>query len=287
MIFLGGPGRSGTSFVADRVQRHPQVASYHDVELKIFFEADGLFDLRSVLCRDYSPNRATVAVRRFDNLVQMLMNGGFAQPKILSLEASEKLRDAFSNFRAALYPHGFSPPRSYTKFDSAARNLVGAISSAAMQQKPSSIAFLEKTPHNLLAAEFLHQLYPDAKFIHVIRRPEAIAVSLLSQNWGPNDIETAAVWVRSYLEVWQRTRTFMVEHGLPLFELRIEDVSTDPRQASLAICGFLEIEPLEELFFGASSDVLDRWREKVDEHKSTILAKTLSHLSVELGYQKE
>ncbi len=42
ILFVGGPGRSGTSFVADRCGSHPQVATLKDIELKIFCEKNGL-----------------------------------------------------------------------------------------------------------------------------------------------------------------------------------------------------------------------------------------------------
>ena len=42
ILFVGGPGRSGPSFVADRLGTHPQVAAFKDIELKIFREKNGL-----------------------------------------------------------------------------------------------------------------------------------------------------------------------------------------------------------------------------------------------------
>ena len=53
IIFIGGPGRSGTSFVADRIGRHADVATFQDVELKIFGEFGSLLDLQSVLFRSF------------------------------------------------------------------------------------------------------------------------------------------------------------------------------------------------------------------------------------------
>ena len=41
----------------------------------------------------------------------------------------------------------------------------------------------EKTPPNLLCMETLGRIYPEAKFIHVIRDGRAVSASLLRQNW--------------------------------------------------------------------------------------------------------
>jgi len=71
-IFAGGPGRSGTSFIADRLGAHPQIASLKDVELKIFSEKNGLLDLFHALCQTYSPNRANVAIDQFRRMAEAL-----------------------------------------------------------------------------------------------------------------------------------------------------------------------------------------------------------------------
>ena len=59
-IFIGGPGRSGTSFVADRLSNHPDVTAFRDVELKLFTEKNGLLDLWHSLIERYSQDVNTV-----------------------------------------------------------------------------------------------------------------------------------------------------------------------------------------------------------------------------------
>ncbi|WP_157767348.1 hypothetical protein [Paracoccus yeei] len=77
---MGGPGRSGTTYLAAALGSHPAVASFKDVELKFLFERDGLVDLGWILCESFSPNRARVALTRFRTLMNQLRNGGFDQP---------------------------------------------------------------------------------------------------------------------------------------------------------------------------------------------------------------
>jgi hypothetical protein len=48
-VFVGGPGKSGTTFVAHGIASHPMVATFPDVELKMFCEKNGLIDLRDTL----------------------------------------------------------------------------------------------------------------------------------------------------------------------------------------------------------------------------------------------
>ncbi|MEL7152496.1 MAG: hypothetical protein AAFN51_01595, partial [Pseudomonadota bacterium] len=67
---MGGPGRSGTSFVADRLGRHPDICTFPNVELKLFTEKNGLLDLYHALVETYSPNRATVALDQFNRFFE-------------------------------------------------------------------------------------------------------------------------------------------------------------------------------------------------------------------------
>ena len=86
--------------------------------------------------------------------------------------------------------------------------------------------FLEKTPHNLLNPRFFNRLFPEARYVHVVRDPRAIAVSLLAQTWGPSDLAGTRECVAAYLETWQSALQFLRETGLPVLDLRIEDLTS-------------------------------------------------------------
>ena len=99
-IIIGGPGRSGTTYVANRIGTH-----FFDIELKILSENDGLSDLRHVLCDHYSPPRAMIAIRRFQQLFAELSIGSFGQPELAGGHI-DQMRDAalelfLSSFRKA------------------------------------------------------------------------------------------------------------------------------------------------------------------------------------------
>lgn len=281
MIFVGGPGRSGTSFVADNLQNHPSIAGFKELELKLFFELGGLYDLRATLCRDYSPNRATVAIGAFQDVVKQLRNGDFGQRQ---LSGFTRIDEAFEQFRQSLYPKGFSKPLTYSQFNKLARNMFAEIAASALSEKVNSRLFIEKTPHNLLKIGFLHELFPAARYVHVIRNPKAIAASLQAQEWGPNDLETAAAWVSAYFSAWKCAKQEATRFDLPLLELKIEDVTGAPNSYSAAICSFLEVEQNSGLFAESNTDVLDRWKSKLSGAEMAALDSELGALCVDLGY---
>src|SRR3546814_10837106 len=115
-----------------------------------------------------------------------------------------------------------------------------------MELKPGATCFLEKTPHNLLQPQSLHELAPNARYLHIYRNPKAIAVSLLNQTWGPNDIEHAVVWVQSYFDAWADAKNYFERFGLPLQDLRIEDIAVDAENMSDTITRHLHLQRSEE-----------------------------------------
>jgi len=64
----------------------------------MFFELDGLFDLEQVLTRHYSPNRGTVAIQRFERMVDALREGRYGQPGFTVESGALDLRSTFDRF---------------------------------------------------------------------------------------------------------------------------------------------------------------------------------------------
>ena len=124
IIFVGGPGRSGTSFVADRVGRHREVATFQDVELKILGEFGGLRDMQYVLVESFSPNRAEVISRHFRKMLAAVFSGGYGQPLLRDLVSLERLEALADAFFARLQPSGYIERLDYATFNDAARALL-------------------------------------------------------------------------------------------------------------------------------------------------------------------
>lgn len=284
VIFMGGPGRSGTSFVADRVGRHPQVATFQDVELKIFSEFGGLRDMQYILVESFSPNRAEVVFRHFRKMLTAVFNGGFGQPTLQSLVSADQLDSIAESFFAQLQPSGYIERLDYATFNSAARVLLHGLADIALEQKPGATIFLEKTPHNCLQPQFLHELSPTARYLHIYRNPKAIAVSLLKQKWGPSRIEHAIVWVQSYFNVWIDAKAHFERFGLPLLDLRIEDITADPVAMGHVITAHLQLHDAPEMLAGGDLKRLNAWKETVSPEDNTLLDGKLDPLCNILGY---
>lgn len=67
-IFVGGTGRSGTTILTELLGSHPEIYSL-PVETRFIIDPDGIMDLASNLSSLYNPNRADVALFRFERLM--------------------------------------------------------------------------------------------------------------------------------------------------------------------------------------------------------------------------
>jgi hypothetical protein len=84
----------------------------------------------------------------------------------------------------------------------------------------------------------IHRLFPDGKFIHIVRDPRDVIASLLRKKWA--DFEEALdIWERHV--VWSRLNARAMGHR-HFMEVQYTDVTESGVSAFGGICRFLEIE---------------------------------------------
>lgn len=141
----------------------------------------------------------------------------------------------------------------------------------------------EKTPNHLLAMRRLEDWFPNARFVHIVRDPRAVAESWRNVPWTNGSLEAdAEVW-RRYLETSRR----QPPRHAPYHVVRYESLVARPEEAARAICATigLSFDPamlrFHEREVGAlnverepwKADALkpltesgaDRWRERLTE----------------------
>ncbi len=118
---------------------------------------------------------------------------------------------------------------------------------------------LEKSPPNLVMTRFLQALYPDARFVVVVRHPVVVALSTLK--WSGPTTRTGRL-----VEHWLRAhQTFLADaaHLRNVHVVRYEDLVREPRHTLDALGDFLGLEePLSDASFdGRRSDgYVATWR---------------------------
>ena len=159
--------------------------------------------------------------------------------------------------------------------------------------EPGTERIVERTPLHALHAELIAEIYPDARFVHIIRDGRDVARSIASQPWGPDSVAGAA-------EEWRDC----VAGGraiaeLPDYlELRYEDLLNEPRATVERIYAELELAPTDEAVEAGLAALAERvnlrpdslrvgpgkWRESWSEAELAEFERVGGELLSELGY---
>ncbi|HDZ20828.1 hypothetical protein LCGC14_0366630 [marine sediment metagenome] len=97
--------------------------------------------------------------------------------------------------------------------------------------------FGDKTPDYLLHLPLLGEVFPEARFIHIVRDPRDVASSH-AKRWNKSPTGTASRWVDDI----RRARREASRHGLAYTEVRYEALLDDPVAALGELCEFLSCE---------------------------------------------
>lgn len=100
--------------------------------------------------------------------------------------------------------------------------------------------FGEKTPSFVLHIGLLAHVFPESRFIHVIRDGRDVALSYLQGGWGPKDLQEAAVYWKRFVE---RGRRYGEQLGRDRYlEVRYEELVADPERQVRTLCDFIDLD---------------------------------------------
>jgi hypothetical protein len=110
----------------------------------------------------------------------------------------------------------------------------------------------EKTPNYVAELPLLHALFPQARFVHLIRDGRDVCLSALSwerkqadfaerlRTWNEDRLVTAALWWKTFVALGRQAGN---ELGDGLYhELRYEELVASPEPTCRTLCDFLDVE---------------------------------------------
>lgn len=165
----------------------------------------------------------------------------------------------------------------------------------------------DKTPGYLTHADKLHHLFPDSKFVHLVRDGRDASLSLIKTRFGPNNFLSA-------IQHWERNVTIarkmlaMLDSDQQI-EIRYEDLVDSPHSIMESVCQFLDLEftpgMLEDFGKNLESNVgnrvhthhsnltqpinsasCGRWKHELGKADQHLAWKTAGRLLSELGYPR-
>ncbi len=211
-VFVVGFPRSGTTLLQVMLDAHPRLALLTEVH---FFSE--ILQIRRIV-----PSLDTPAdLARFLQLVRRC--GHF-----------RRLIDGEQLLAAVERQLSEQPRRSYELFYRLLLEEYARLRGAAR--------FGEKTPPNVRYLDDLVAIFPRARIVHIIRDPRAAVASALRMPWYPKEVVTNSL--KWYLDV-RAARLFADRHPDLIFEVRYEDLVSEPRRELERICAFVG-EPFDD-----------------------------------------
>jgi hypothetical protein len=125
---------------------------------------------------------------------------------------------------------------------------------SAYARRCGKVMWGDKTPSYTKDFHIFNEMFPQARFIHLIRDGRDVALSLARQRWGPIDFLSA-------LQYWTEVVTWSRKMGRMLpqdryLEVRYEALVSNPQECLEQITAFLDL-PFEE-------GMLERYRARLD-----------------------
>jgi len=268
-VFIVGRGRSGTTLVRAMLTSHSDLAIPNETHFIVPLSRD-----RRLFQSGDQPN------------VEALLSKLRRQPGFRSMGLdNDEVAQLFDSERPGTYSDAIR-----LLFRMHARN-------------QGKNRFGDKTPIHVLHIEYLADLFPEARFIHLIRDGRDVTLSIMDQHWGPESVWEGAVYWKRFV---QAGRLAGARLGSDRYmELRYESLLDEPEEHVRALCDFvaLDFDPSMLRYFEKADEItagenhhrsihlpptknLRNWRSEMSAADVELFEVLAGDLLSELGYER-
>lgn len=103
----------------------------------------------------------------------------------------------------------------------------------------SQLRWVDDTPSNSLAVDFLAELFPDMRFINMVRSPADTISSYVKQVWFPSDVKLAEQYICSNLLAAEKLMATLPANMT--ITVRMEDLVEQPEKTLETLAKFLDV----------------------------------------------
>jgi len=156
----------------------------------------------------------------------------------------------------------------------------------------------------VLHVEYLAEMFPEARFIHLIRDGRNVTLSNLELDWGPESVWEGAVYWKRFVNEGRRAGAKLGPERY--LELRYEDVVENPEHHVRMMCDFvkLEFDPVMLRYFERTERIsgakeshhqnlsrpptkgLRDWRQQMSRKDVELFEVLAGDLLSEMGYER-
>lgn len=145
----------------------------------------------------------------------------------------------------------------------------------------------DKTPNYLGNLDILYTLFPNSKYIYIIRDGRDVALSLHEKDWGPNNIYFSA----QYWNSLNKENKYLDKLALSgnLLTLKYEDLIDETELSIKKIYGFLDIEyninDTKNLLLTVKKGNYNKWKMKMSSHQIEVFDSIAAETLKKHGYE--
>ena len=154
--------------------------------------------------------------------------------------AEDVLRAAWSHPRVQLWGLAGEPPALPQGLNDAdAFRFAVSAPFVAYAEREGTARWGDKTPAYITHVDRLAAIWPDARFVVLVRDGRDVALSVMKVPFGANNVWAAA---RSWAGAVRQGRAAAARYPGRVLEIRYEDLVTNPEQEIATTCNFLGLE---------------------------------------------
>ncbi|MEM9001241.1 MAG: sulfotransferase [Bacteroidota bacterium] len=162
------------------------------------------------------------------------------------------------------------------------------------------ITRIDHTPSNILHFEALNRLFPESKFVFIVRDPRAVYASVKKLDWGANSaLRLSDLWSQ-YVVMYYSLKQL---HPKRVLLVKYEDIVSDPASFVQQICIFTGLDYEESILKGGgfklpkytaaqhtlvgktlTKDRIDKWKQKISEKEVLLIESKCNLLMSSFGY---
>ncbi len=319
-LFIGGTGRSGTTIVAKMLGRHSKIYTY-PLETRFIIDPDGLIDLVPALSINWSPYIGSKAIKRFKYIMNALGKNrtqikrginyilkkcnffpqryeGIQLTKIMGKSEYENTVNKFidtlidTEFKGywcgtdsfTINPTIISPKRfQRNEMIQMSARFIKELFALALK-KQNKLYFVDHTPYNILHANFLKELFPDLKLIHIYRDIRDVICSYKTKKWGGNKSRDVVYRLKQVFLRWNEIKETLPRDNY--YEMKFEDVIENPENTLKKLFQFLNIDYEKNILnIDLSKGHVGRWKEDLNKEEVSFIKEEFKHIMEQYGYK--
>ena len=148
-------------------------------------------------------------------------------------------------------------------------------------------AWGDKTPHYIGDFDIIYSLFPDARFIFIVRDGRDVALSLLQKNWGPNNIYACARYWKKLHRHYPEFQALIDSNQM--IEISYEDLLDNTEQRVRDIYAFLDQSYDESDLAKLCSTVKPgnyfKWKQKFSKRQTLVFDYLAADVLERFGYE--